>query len=265
MPQAPMLTFMSDQKSIHEFDFTLICEYFSSLERQGPGSPEVTRKALGFIDRLTDGSRIADIGCGTGGQTMVLADHAPGHIIGVDLFPAFIDLFNANARKLHFQDRVHGMIGSMEDLPFRDEELDLIWSEGAIYNIGFKRGITEWRKYLKPGGYLAVSEASWFTRERPAEIDRYWMDAYPEIDTIPNKVAQMQEAGYVPVATFVLPETCWTDHFYLPQRAAQETFLAKHKGNTAAEELIANQRHEAELYDAYKAFYGYVFYIGRKI
>ncbi|HNX35746.1 MAG TPA: methyltransferase domain-containing protein [Kiritimatiellia bacterium] len=256
---------MSDNKSIHEFDFTLICEYFSSLERQGPGSPEVTLKALTFIDNLTDDARIADIGCGTGGQTMVLADHAPGHIIGVDLFPAFIDLFNANAQRRHFQNRVRGVIGSMEALPFRNEEFDLIWSEGAIYNIGFRRGITEWRKYLKPGGYLAVSEASWFTRERPAEIDRYWMESYPEIDTIPNKVAQIQEAGYVPVATFVLPETCWTDRFYLPQRTAQEIFLAKHRGNKTAEELIANQRHEAELYDAYKAFYGYVFYIGRKM
>ena len=68
----------NDNKSIHEFDFNLICEYFSMLERQGPGSPEVTIKALSFIDNLTEKSRIADIGCGTGGQTMVLAKHAPG-------------------------------------------------------------------------------------------------------------------------------------------------------------------------------------------
>jgi len=42
-----------ESKSIHEFDFKLICEYFSSIERQGPGSPEVTIKALSFIDHLT--------------------------------------------------------------------------------------------------------------------------------------------------------------------------------------------------------------------
>ncbi|HNY24736.1 MAG TPA: SAM-dependent methyltransferase, partial [Bacteroidales bacterium] len=46
--------------SIHEFDFNLICEYFSSMEGQGPGSPEVTVKALSFIRGLTDKSRIAD-------------------------------------------------------------------------------------------------------------------------------------------------------------------------------------------------------------
>jgi hypothetical protein len=64
---------MNDEnKSIHDFDFNLICEYFSILERQGPGSPEVTVKALSFIDNLTERSRIADLGCGTGGQTMVM-------------------------------------------------------------------------------------------------------------------------------------------------------------------------------------------------
>ena len=120
-------------------------------------------------------------------------------------------------------------------------------------------------RFLKAGGYIAVSEASWFTEERPDEIDRFWNDAYPEIDTISNKVTQMQKCGYIPVAVFILPEKCWTENFYLPQVAVQEEFLKKHQGNRAAEELVANQRHEAELYNKYKGFYGYVFYIGKKI
>ena len=257
---------MSDEiKSIHEFDVSLIVEYYSSLERQGPGSPEITIKAASFIEKLSNESRIADIGCGTGGQTMVLAQHSPGHITGIDLFPTFIDLFNLNAAKLNLQDRVKGIVCSMENLPFQHEELDLIWSEGAIYNIGFERGLNEWRKFLKTGGFIAVSEASWFTEERPVEIDEFWQDAYPGIDTIPNKVAQMQKAGYIPVATFIVPESCWTEDFYAPQIAAREAFLKKYEGNKATEEFIANQRHETNLYYKYKGYYGYVFYIGKKI
>ena len=255
----------NENKSIHDFDFNLICEYFASIERQGPGSPEITLKALGFIDNLTEKSRIADLGCGTGGQTMTLAQNAPGQITGLDLFPYFIDLFNRNARQLNLQDRVKGVVGSMDDLPFQKEELDLIWSEGAIYNIGFERGLNEWKPFLKKGGYIAVSEASWFTDERPAEINNFWIEAYPEIDTIPNKVGQMQKAGYIPVATFVLPENCWTEHFYALQAEAQEKFLKKYAGNKTAEKLIFYQRHETELYYKYKDFYGYVFYIGKKI
>lgn len=252
-------------KSIHELDLNIICEYYSSIERQGPGSPEITLKALSFIENLTDASRIADIGCGTGGQTMVLAQNTPGQITGIDLFPRFIDLFNSNARKLNLQDKVKGIVASMDNLSFQNEELDLIWSEGAIYNIGFERGLREWRKFLKKGGYIAVSEASWFTEERPAEINDFWMDAYPGIDTVANKVAQMQKAGYVPVASFILPENCWIEHFYIPQVAAREDFLKKNAGNKMAEEFIANQVHETKLYYKYKEYYGYAFYIGKKI
>lgn len=254
----------NENKSIHEFDFNLICEYFSGLERQGPGSPEATIKALNFTDNLTSQSRIADIGCGTGGQTMVLAKHTQGQITGIDLFPAFIDRLNSNAADLGLESRVKGIVGSMENLPFNNDELDLIWSEGAIYNIGFERGLHEWRKFLKTGGYIAVSEVSWFTKERPEEIDAFWKDAYPETDTIPNKIAQMQAAGYIPVATFILPENCWTENYYAPQISVQEAFLKKYAGNHTAEEFIINQRHEAHLYEKYKEYYGYVFFIGKK-
>ena len=256
---------MDHVKSIHELELDLICEYFAGVERQGPGSPEITRRALSFVEGLSETSRIADIGCGSGGQTMVLAQSAPGQITGVDLFDTFIDLFNENTAKAGLQDRVKGVIGSMDNLAFRDEELDLIWSEGAIYNIGFERGLKEWRKFLKPGGYIAVSEVSWFTESRPAEIDEFWQDAYNQIDTIPNKVAQLQQAGYVPVASFILPESCWIDHFYAPQQQVMAEFLEKHQGNRAAEELMANQRHEEALYMKYREFYGYVFYIGKKM
>lgn len=256
---------MSEIPSIHEFDLDLICEYYSGLERQGPGSPDITTKALGFIEGLDETSSIADIGCGTGGQTRVLAQSAPGKIVGIDLFPRFIDLFNRNARRSGLDDRVTGQVGSMESLDFNKEELDLIWSEGAIYNIGFERGLREWHRFIKDGGYIAVSEISWFTDERPAEIEDFWMDAYPQIDTIPKKSAQLQSAGYIPTACFILPEVCWIDHFYAPQADVQKKFLDEHADNEAAVGFIENQRHEQRLYEKYKAYYGYVFYIGKKL
>ena len=252
-------------ETIHEFDLSIIYDYFSNTQRQGPGSPEITLKALSFIDGLTTESRIADIGCGTGGQTMVLAQNTASEITGVDLFSDFIRQFNQNAQNLNLQDRVNGITGNMEDLPFQEEELDLIWSEGAIYNIGFERGLREWRKLLKKGGYIAVTENTWFTQERPTEIQDFWQEAYPEMDTISGKVAQMEKAGYLPIATFVVPEDCWIDYYEVQNPQMQESFLEKYKGNKSAEEFIAYQQYEAELYHKYKEYYGYVFYIGKRI
>ena len=169
------------------------------------------------------------------------------------------------SRKEGVEERVRGIVGSMEDLPFEAGELDLIWSEGAIYNMGFKNGVQAWHKLLKPGGYLAVTEATWFTEKRPSGIENYWNQAYPEIDTIARKVDIMQKSGYMPVATFILPETCWTDHFYVPQVKAQALFLEKHAGNETASKLVEEQRQEAKMYEKYKAYYGYTFFIGKKI
>lgn len=97
-----MNTEHTTSNSINSLEFNLICDYFSTLERQGPGSPEVTLKALGFIDNLTPESHIADIGCGTGGQTMVLAANTQCRITGVDMFEKFITIFNQNSAKHKF-------------------------------------------------------------------------------------------------------------------------------------------------------------------
>jgi ubiquinone/menaquinone biosynthesis C-methylase UbiE len=255
----------NEKQTIYEFDLKMIYDYFSNTERQGPGNPAITLKALSFIEGLTDKSKIADIGCGTGGQTMVLAQNTQSEITGIELWKDFVNQFNQNAKEKNLNYRVKGIVGDMTNLPFQEEEMDLIWSEGAIYNIGFERGLTEWRKFLKQGGYIAVTENTWFTEERPAEIQEFWEKAYPEIDTIPNKVAQMQKAGYLPVAIFFVPEKCWADYYQIQHPKMYKSFLQKYAGNKAAEEFVAAQKYEAELFNKYKAYFGYMFYIGKKL
>ena len=255
-----------ENKSIYDFDLELIYKYYSNFERQGIGSPEMTIKALSFIDNLTHKSKIVDIGCGTGGQTMTLAKNTEGNITGVDLSPNFINIFNKNTEKFNLKDRVNGIVGSMDDLPFKNEEFDLIWSEGAIYNIGFEQGLKEWLKYLKKDGYIAITDASWFTKKRPQEIENFWTEAgYPGIATISDNINSMEKSGYKPVAVFTLPENCWVENFYALQTPVQEKFLKLYKGNKTVEEFIALERHEAQMYEKYKEYYGYVFYIGKKI
>lgn len=254
-----------ENKLIHNFDLKLISELHIGLERQGPGSPEMTIKALSFIDNLDKNSRVADLGCGTGGQTMVLAQNIAGNIIGVDFLPDFINIFNDNAKKLNLQERVRGIVGSMDNLPFQKEEFDVIWSEGAIAGIGFEKGLSYWKDFLKKDGYIAITYESWFTDERPAEIEKWWVDNVPEISTIGHNISIMQKSGYIPVAAFTLPEKCWTDNYFIPREAAGKALLEKYTGNKAVEDFIAKMRYEAELYSKYKQYYGYVFYIGKKI
>ena len=243
----------------------LLIESHIGLERQGPGSPEMTMKALSFLDHLDGISRVADLGCGTGGQTMVLAQSITGNITGVDQLPDFIDILNGNAKKLNLQERITGIVGSMESLSFPKEEFDLIWSEGAIDSIGFEKGLTYWNCFLKKNGYVAVTCPSWLADERPVAIEKFWTDAGSGMDAIGHNISIMQKSGYRFVAAFTLPDTCWTDGYFGPREAAEKALLKKYAGMKTVEDYIESSRYEVELYARYKQYYGYVFYIGKKV
>ena len=196
---------------------------------------------------------------------MVLAQNTEAGLTALDLYAGSIDTLNVRAGKLGLQNRVRGVVGSMDDLPFQNDEFDLIWSEGAIANIGFEKGLNHWKRFLKKGGYVAVTYESWFTDERPAEIEKWWTDAVPEMNTIAYNISVMQKSGYIPVAMFALPEYCWIDNYFIPQKPRQEEFLKKHAGNKTVENMMAFMRREFDLYLKYKQYYGYVFYIGKKV
>lgn len=243
----------------------VLIETHIELDRLGPGSADAACKALSFIDDPDKIKRVADMGCGTGGQTFHLAARTDASIVGVDIFPAFIDVFNANAQKLNLEKRVTGIVGSMDDLSFNKEEFDLIWSEGAIDNIGFEKGLNYWRGFLKSGGYLAVTSPTWLSAEHPAQVEKFWADAGSKLDTVEHSISILQKAGYRFIAAFALPETCWTDNYFTLRTAKERALLRKYPGNTIVEECVRNSQYEIELYAEHSQHYGYVFYIGKKM
>jgi len=248
---------------IHDFEFQLIGDFFKGFERQGPCSEEATKLALELAGAYGKKLHIADIGCGTGGQTFHLAKHTQGTIKASDLMPSFVSSFQEKIDQSVYKDRISVTLDSMFSLPYEENEFDLLWAEGSIYHIGFEKGLKEFRRFIKPGGMIAVSEVCWLTTERPKEISSFWHDNYPEIDRISNKIRQMEEAGYKSVAHFVLPEICWWNYFN-PQIDHFEKFLEDHNHDPRAEGLVNQIKGEIGLYEKYKDYYSYVFFIGEK-
>ncbi len=247
-------------------ELELLVDFYKNTERQGPGSSLETIKALDFMNISKDQKlKVADIGCGSGGQTITLAQNIEGQITAVDLFPDFLDELNLKAEKLGFQERINTVEKSMEDLPFGNDELDIIWSEGAIYNIGFEAGIKKWKNYLKSGGFLAVSEITWITNSRPQEIEEFWNEEYPEIDTASNKIRILEENGYSPVGYFILSQNSWIDNYYKPLEKRFSAFLEKHNNSEMARNIVEEQKEEIRKYQKYKDYYSYGFYIAKKI
>lgn len=242
----------------------LIIEYHKDNERQGPGSEEATLKALSYIPDLNEKSKILDIGCGTGGQTITLAKNTDAQITAIDMLPQFLEKLMQKVKENNLIDRITAKEMLMDRLTFDEKSFDVIWSEGAVYNIGFEKGLSLWSKYLKDNGYIAVSEISWLTDTRPEEIEQYWVNEYSEIDTIENKLSVIEKCGYTSVAHFILDDKCWIDNYYQPLLENTEAFLKKYDYADEAKEFIEAGKIEADLYNRFKDYYSYVYYIAKK-
>jgi len=243
----------------------LLIDLHRSNPRQGTGGEAETEQALKLagLDRSRH-LKIADIGCGTGASAILLAKELDAEVTAVDFLPEFLDELQTIARANCVTERITTLRCSMDELPFSNEEFDVIWSEGAIYNIGFENGISAWRRFLKPGGKLIVSEITWLSAKRPPEIQSHWEEEYPEIDVASAKIGILEQHGYCPEAYFYLPEHCWTDNYYRFVESRFDEFLERHGQIEQAKAIVEAERHEIALYGKYRDYYSYGVYIARK-
>lgn len=234
--------------------------------RQGPGGDDETALALRLTGLdPTAPLTVADIGCGTGASTLALARLLPqARVTAVDFLAPFLARLQHRCEAAGVSSRVTPVEAPMESLPLGDGQFDLLWSEGAIYNMGFENGVKSWRRFLKPGGVLAVSELTWTTQARPSELQAHWAREYPEVNTASAKLGVLERHGYSPLGYFVLPASCWLDNYYRPLQASFGGFLARHVHNEAVRALVAEHEQEIALYEQHKAHFGYGFYLAQK-
>lgn len=247
-------------------DFQLLIDLHIDANRQGPGGDAELEKALNLaMVSRADPLKIADIGCGTGASTLLLARLLEAKITAVDFIPAFLEVLEGRAKKFGLSKKITTLCCSMDNLPFANEEYDVIWSEGAIYNIGFEKGVSDWNRYLKVGGLLVVSEITWITDSRPSEIQEYWKSEYPEIDVASSKIAILEKNGYSPIAYFVLPEYCWLDNYYWPMQNRFKSFLERNGNSEKARAMVEAENREILLYEKFSTQYSYGVYLARKL
>lgn len=240
-------------------------EIHKDLPREGPGSIESTRRAFHLLKELPEKPAILDVGCGPGMQTILLARLSQGHVIGLDNHQPYLDRLEMKAREEELSDRIRTVNGSMFEMRFEKEYFDVIWAEGAIYIMGFEKGLKEWRHFLKVGGYMAVTEVSWLRDSPPQELFDFWDKAYPQIKSIDENLSLIEECGYCVISHFTLPEKAWWDDYYYPLEKRVRMLRKKYAGNKKALALLDEEDSEIELYRKYSKWYGYVFYIMQKI
>jgi SAM-dependent methyltransferase len=246
-------------------EFKLLLDLHLRNDRQGPGGDESTRQALAMTGlRPSPDLAVADLGCGTGAASLILARDLEARVTAVDAAEPFIARLRERAAVAGLADRIDARQGLMEEPPFAEGSLDLIWSEGAIYNIGFADGVRGWRRLLRPGGVLAVTELSWLTDRRPEEVEAYWNEAYPGMASASGNLHTLEAEGFQTIGLFVLPTECWWKNYLDPLRKGFPAFLARHGESAAAREIVAAEEAEMDILHAGSECCGYVFFIARR-
>jgi ubiquinone/menaquinone biosynthesis C-methylase UbiE len=215
---------------------------------------------------IPDRARILDIGCGPGLQTIHLAElHSGATIVAIDTHGPYLDRLRASSVTAGVAGRLTPMKASMFTIPLDDACADAIWAEGSIYIIGFERGLREWKRLLKPGGYIAVTHLSWLTSEVPSEPRAFWANNYPAIATVETNLSTARASGFETVEHFALPESAWWDDYYSPMEQRLSMLRAQYQNDEQALAVIEHGRTEIDLYRHFGNCYGYVFYVLRAL
>lgn len=228
---------------------------FDQLVHLGPGDPATTRKlAARLRPELPPVMRVADLGCGVGASSLVLAECLPtSRILALDSHAPFITRLEAVASARGLGGRIRPVVGDMADPPPLDGVkggFDLIWSESAIYSIGRVNAFACWRPLLNPGGWLVFSDVIW-QHEPAARSDKafaFWAREYPDITTADGVVDEMTAAGFNTLDPVLSTRKAWSN-YYEPLRE-RLCLLNKQGGHSQAIiSLIAELEHEIDVYD----------------
>ncbi len=244
--------------------WTYFFKLYESTPRQGPGLDTTTRKALATLPFLTSDTRLLDIGCGSGMQTLELARSCQASIMATDIHAPFLEILQRNATKEGLAERIQTQVADMAELPFEDERFDALWAEGSIFIIGFQKGLELWRRLLKPNGYLVVSELTWFKDDPPAELREFCLMDPNEDASLPARRRAIEEAGYTLLEEFPLAREGWWDAYYKPILERLDAFEARHADHQAAMDVVKHHRTEIDLFHRYEDVYGYTFFIMKK-
>ena len=243
----------------------IFSEIHCGLPREGPGCNEATKRAFSGISNIPTAASVLDLGCGPGLQTIELSQLlkvSNGSITAVDHNETYLEELALKVSEQSI-DNIKCEKADMCNLHYADNSFDIIWAEGAIYIIGFKKGLKEWKRILKPSGIIAVTELSWIADDIPKEISEFWSLEYSEMQSVEENINTANVCGFHVESHFTLPESAWFNDYYAPLEIRINELKVTYEDNEEAQKVLNNELKEIVMYKQYSAYYGYEFYVLR--
>jgi SAM-dependent methyltransferase len=239
-------------------------EVFESLPRQGPGSRACAAKALALCHDLPPAPAVLDLGCGVGGQTIHLAELTSGSIVALDSHAPSIKRLRATVAARGLAERIRPVVGDMASPGLPAASFDLVWSEGALYNIGIENALRICHGLLRPGGYLAFTDAVWRKENPPPEVKASFEDDYPTMGRVPDVLAAIARRGFSLIDHFSLPDAAWWDDFYAPMQQHIEDLRSRYADDGEALAVLDQLAQEPAMHRRHSDYYAYEFFVVRR-
>ena len=123
-----------------------------------------------------DDANILDMACGTADMMAVVMRRKGfrGHVIGVDLSKAMLEVAEKKLRGIHTRAKYELRQGNVLELPDADSMYDLVTVCWGIRNFSDpQRGFSEVKRLLKPGGKFLVIE--FFAIDKEPGVVRFYL------------------------------------------------------------------------------------------
>ena len=200
------------------------------------------------------------MGCGTGAQTLHLVDLTSGSIVAMDSHAPSIERLRSTVAGRGMSGRITPVVGDMAEPGLPLASFDLIWSEGALYNIGIENALRICRELLRPGGCLAFTDAVWRRDDPPADIKACFEADYPAMGRVSDVIAAIERSGLSLIGHFTLPDEAWWDDFYTPMEAGIGELRRKYGHDSEALNVLDQLAQEPEMHRKYSDYYAYEFF-----
>lgn len=148
-----------------------------------PGGLDLTERALALC-RLAEGSRVLDVGCGSGESVAHMCARHRLDAVGLDISAEVLtDAAVGAAGRL--------MLGDAQALPFADDEFDCVLFECSLSKVAdAARALAEAARVLRPGGWTAVSD---FFAEA---VERQYTGVLGRVPTLETWSKRFHNAGF---------------------------------------------------------------------
>ncbi len=230
---------------------------FDGLDRLGPGSAEDTLQALHALPAVPH--TLLDIGCGRGVSTVLLAEHTPALITALDNDEYNLTCLRETLGDKALQERVKLVCASMTEMPFARQQFDAIWAEGSAYIMGFEKALKSWRPFIRPQGFLVVSDLLWLTDNRHREASAFWCQSYPDMTTEDDRLSTIAKLDYQVLNSFPLSQQAW-ENYLAPLREK----IARLSPQEFSSKALADITKELDIHRQYLGEYGYQLFILQK-